>query len=484
MTHVVNSLQFEVICPDEEMSFNLRQNFAETFHVEIAETIEAVCLAHINENEDLKIEKLELDLGTFSRHSFGTEFKKVVTLKFEAALAKRLSEIISAKRKVSRQLSNAEILMFFLLSGTLPWWANETAVNLNEICSDVFANQGNTFRYFFYQNQVKENVWQRILWQLNDRSKKRIINLSPELVKTRRIFVNWVAALSDKINEIKNVGQYSEFASINDIQVVDDTLIHNTLIKNAVAIFANIDNIEILAQIFKTYIDAVFKENKLFAELVINEFTNISTTNNVEPVSGTHLTQEDINTEKGEINAIDELEATLKYSIEEPTEKYSVKYAGIVLLAPFLKAFFDELNLLEDGKWKNIACAFKGVHLLKFLSSSDQQIPEYSLVIEKILCGLPVDMPVPLTIVLDGKEIEEAESLLNAVISHWNVLKNTSIDGLREAFFKRDGLITKKDDSWLLQVERKTLDVLLDNIPWGYSTISLIWNDYLLSVEW
>lgn len=110
--------------------------------------------------------------------------------------------------------------------------------------------------------------------------------------------------------------------------------------------------------------------------------------------------------------------------------------------------------------------------------------PNIHLFFEKILCGLPTNEPVPLNIHLEQKEIEEAESLLKAVIEHWKALKNTSIDGLREAFFKRDGIITKKEDGWHLQIERKTLDVLLDNIPWGYSTINLMWNRYLLFVEW
>jgi hypothetical protein len=35
-----------------------------------------------------------------------------------------------------------------------------------------------------------------------------------------------------------------------------------------------------------------------------------------------------------------------------------------------------------------------------------------------------------------------------------------------------------------LQVERKTLDVLLDSIPWGFSTVLLPWNPQPLFVEW
>jgi hypothetical protein len=473
MTHAVNSLQFEVTCPDEEMSFNLRKNFAQTFQLEIAEIIEKVCATHISEDEDLKIDKLELDLGAFSRHTFGTDFKNVLSAKLERELTKILSEIAPAKRQVSRQLSKSEILLYFLINGTLPWWADETEISLDEICADVFIKQGNLFRHFFFQNKLKEKIWQRISWQLNDHSKRLVINLSIDLKKALEIFNGWVSKLVDNIRGLKSTG--SQFANINDAQIINnESVINDTLIKNAPEIFANIEDVAVLAQIFKTYIDEVFEQNKALSGPVITEFTNISTAGNTETITKPG----EIQTEKaGDL-------ISSGYAVEEAAEKYSVKYAGIVLLAPFLKPFFSELNLLDNGEWKNIDCTFRGVHLLKFLSNGHRQTPEYSLVIEKILCGLPVDMPVPLNVAFEDGEIEEAESLLKAVITHWTALKNTSIDGLREAFLKRDGLLTKKDNNWLLQVERKTMDVLLENIPWGYSTISLMWNNYLLSVEW
>jgi hypothetical protein len=85
---------------------------------------------------------------------------------------------------------------------------------------------------------------------------------------------------------------------------------------------------------------------------------------------------------------------------------------------------------------------------------------------------------------LSEYETNEALVLLNAVIEHWKALRNTTPNGLRENFFKRDGILMKKEEGWLLQVERKTQDVLLDNIPWGYSTLILPWNPYLIHVEW
>jgi len=92
--------------------------------------------------------------------------------------------------------------------------------------------------------------------------------------------------------------------------------------------------------------------------------------------------------------------------------------------------------------------------------------------------------PIDSEIVLTQKEMDEADLLLQSVIEHWKALKNTSITGLRESFLKRDGIITPKENGWLLQIERKTLDVLLDKIPWGFSTISLPWNRYIIFTEW
>ena len=110
--------------------------------------------------------------------------------------------------------------------------------------------------------------------------------------------------------------------------------------------------------------------------------------------------------------------------------------------------------------------------------------PEYGLILEKICCSLSPDEPVPMEIELEEKEITEAGRLLTAVITHWAALKNTSIDGLRDSFFKREGILTRKGNGWLLQVERKTLDVLVDRIPWVYNPVRLPWNDYLITVEW
>jgi len=144
-------------------------------------------------------------------------------------------------------------------------------------------------------------------------------------------------------------------------------------------------------------------------------------------------------------------------------------------LGAFLNSFFTNLDLLDGAYWKSKEAQYRAVHLLKFLSSGEQQNPEFNLTLEKIICGLSPEESLPVDIILTADETNEAQSLLESVIEHWKVLKNTSVNGLRESFLKRDGLLKKIEMDWLLQVERKTLDVLIDTIPWGFSTLRFPW---------
>ena len=158
--------------------------------------------------------------------------------------------------------------------------------------------------------------------------------------------------------------------------------------------------------------------------------------------------------------------------------------AGMVLIAPFLKALFTNLKWYLDGQWSSKMAQFKAVHLLKFIGTGDLSTAEYELTLEKICCGLTREESLPIEVPITALEKDEAINMLNSVIEHWQALKNTSVDSLRNTFFQRDGMLQKMDNGWKLQVERKTLDVLIDKIPWGIEKIILPWNDYIIFVEW
>ena len=123
--------------------------------------------------------------------------------------------------------------------------------------------------------------------------------------------------------------------------------------------------------------------------------------------------------------------------------------------------------------------------LLHFLATGQSVAPEYELVLPKILCDMPLPTPVDCCIELSDAEKEEATALLEAVIRHWEVLRNTSPDGLRGTFLIRSGKVSLRDDGdWLLQVETKSFDMLMDALPWGISIVKLPWMRRTLWVEW
>ncbi|NEP48268.1 MAG: hypothetical protein F6K65_05295 [Moorea sp. SIO3C2] len=158
--------------------------------------------------------------------------------------------------------------------------------------------------------------------------------------------------------------------------------------------------------------------------------------------------------------------------------------AGLILLWPFLNRFFVKIGLVQDQIFINTISAERAALLLQYLVDNSTEIPEHSLPLNKILCGIDLLEPIDTNLEITAQERAECENLLSAVIQNWSILKNTSIEGFRRAFLQRNGIVRIRDGSWLLQLERETYDILLDRIPWSIRVVKLPWMDNILYVEW
>lgn len=158
--------------------------------------------------------------------------------------------------------------------------------------------------------------------------------------------------------------------------------------------------------------------------------------------------------------------------------------AGVVLLHPFLSSFFRKLELLEGKEFKNNTAQSKAVLLIHFLATGIEQPQEYEMVLPKFLCGMPANIPVDHTLTITDEEKEQANALLQAAIEHWGALGSTTPDGLREGFLTRQGKLEQEQTGFRLYVEHKTLDILLDRLPWSLSIVKLPWMNEFLKVEW
>jgi len=162
-----------------------------------------------------------------------------------------------------------------------------------------------------------------------------------------------------------------------------------------------------------------------------------------------------------------------------------VSNAGLVLVHPFLRYFFEGLNLLdEELRFRSKSDAFKAVHLLQYIVTGNETTPETDLPLNKILCAIDITEPVPKNVGITEEEKHECLFLIKTVLERWEALKTTNPAALRETFLQREGILKKAGQSWNLTVERNSFDVMLERLPWSISLIKLPWCEQILYVEW
>lgn len=170
-----------------------------------------------------------------------------------------------------------------------------------------------------------------------------------------------------------------------------------------------------------------------------------------------------------------------RYEVEE----FHLNNAGLVLLAPFFGLVFKDLGYL--GRKRDFASEelrTRAVHFSQFLVLAEQHPPEAGLALNKVLCGMEVAEPMERFIDLSTKEQNAAQEVINSALMHWSALKRTSAPVFRQTFLKHEGILTSQGGNWLLRIERTSVDILLDTLPWTISIIKHPWMKQPVMVEW
>ena len=205
MTHLVNRLTFELECPGEEQAFELKQKFSAANHEQIAGIIDNVCSKYVNENEWIRIDKLEINLGEFDLVSFEQEFSKAFYKKFENIIAEKVSFIPKETLASSGSGSDLELLKFFLTTGRMPWWGDENTSDPYEISSSVFKNRHAEISDFFRKNYNNYAVWERASFQLKSEVLYVLIQSFDELRYAHDILELMLEKISGELNLIEEV---------------------------------------------------------------------------------------------------------------------------------------------------------------------------------------------------------------------------------------------------------------------------------------
>lgn len=441
-------------------------------------------------HEHWTIDSLEIDAGVFSLENIERDLPGAVTEVIEKKLRERAppagsAGIANSIHRRTESQSVHEAFIYFLKTGSLPWWfhlpAGETLEQAVQASWDT-AGQAGVVPDFFRRNLLDAI-------SVVSTQKRLALQFSPDFLMT----------LLASISQESATTMQEVFAKFGSPNITSGPLRR------------------VATQLWQTAFAAAIAHRHPRASTLITEcWNNLPGTGLRDPVRLDRMTQHwpelsqsanlDDNTKvedavhhprqrerslhSEDATEVVEHKAAIKgmRRNEEAAGRIDLKegvyidFAGLVLLHPFLPRHFEALDIAAEGR---LLQPERALCLLHYLATGQRVAPEYELLLPKLLCNLPLQAPVESLIELTADEEEEAAALLKAVIQHWDALGDTSPDSLRGTFLVRPGKLSQRENGDdLLQVETRSFDILLDQLPWGISMIKLPWMEKILRVEW
>jgi hypothetical protein len=117
--------------------------------------------------------------------------------------------------------------------------------------------------------------------------------------------------------------------------------------------------------------------------------------------------------------------------------------SGLSIMASYLPSFFNHLGFTEQGKFRTKTYAYRAAYVLEYIVNGRQRNYEYTMQLNKLLCGLKSDESLPAYKRLTRSEMNEAEELIASIVRNWKALKSTSSKGFRSSFLQRKGILTE-----------------------------------------
>jgi hypothetical protein len=472
MKHIIRK---EVIALSVEKGidvFSLQQQLSRVNEDSILPILEKVFDELSEEDELFSLEKLEIDLGNIRRDAFDHNgLENEIINKIREQVREQLKEIQYSTGMMKEPLvsSRARIWMQFLITGRLGW--NITVMDTvfrRQVLESLAGNYSmvRQLREIIYSSPdvVKRVVYQhdeefviRLMGILTAEKQDDFKKLSGELIRLFR----WMNRQGHRwADSIDDPGDPEIYIFIGALRIAAK----GESGSDPEAIAARVLQPELLRFIKQKEIPgSILVDFPLLKPLIKNIIKGAA---------------------PAEPEEIKEKEMALRKEEAIEDEGIFVELAGLVLLHPFLQQLFKRQGLVNEEGFVSDKARLKALYLLYFLGTGEKDPPEEKLVVAKLLCDYPTGIPVKRKFSLTKKEVDECTGLLYAVIGQWSILGNTSVEGLRESFLRRNGKIFHRNDNIYIQVEPRAFDVLLDRLPWNLGIIKLPWKKELIRVEW
>ncbi|WP_404361389.1 contractile injection system tape measure protein [Methylotuvimicrobium sp. KM1] len=441
-------------------------------HDQIVRTIDSVLERCSSPNDYLYLDRLSIDVGSLELAQLESELPKRIAANLERALADVSASNVDDSRALiagggnyrqSRQQTVNDALLFFLMTGRLPWsFRLPAGQNLEQVLTENWRDNESALggRHF---SKALIGVLR------NDAARVRLLRqFSTGFVA--RLLVRYFPETAVVFEKIRQGLTDSVPPAIAE----DDRL--RTVVQNLLVILSSG---QAVSQTMLNEIGAIVKD-RYDADYAPDRHIEVKWQHQDSRRSDSASRSQTPATHRQEVEPL--AHSLFPVDDSDIAEGVYVDNAGLVLLHPFLPQLFTASACLQDYK---IVKTGRALALLHYLSTAETVAHEYDLVLPKVLCNIDLPVPVETLTKLNLEERSEADELLTAVVKHWDVLRNTSIDSLRATFILRPGkLLRRGDGDWQLHVEYRSCDILLDSLPWNIATIKLPWMQNLLWVEW
>ena len=471
--HIIQKFSLELQVPAENVAYSLQRKCSELIKEKLVARLDPLFDHYFNEEDIFKIKKLDIDLGNISIDDIEKLFVDKCLFHLSEEFRRMNNQSSDEKTSIERVDPERNILdqfFYFLQTGQLPnavmhpqfsVWAQQIVYAIE--------NEKDYFQGHFSLLIVNQGeAIRRLLLQFDMVFiEKILLGYKPEAEKEIQEFFRML-----KLSET-NIEWFNVFRKV--VIILIEVLARNDTYKIA-------DRLNAVNVWLKKHVPghtSAYPSNSVIKdlELILQPLRSSSVLNKseqVQPEQSVIDTKENIFTE----NKL--------HSADAKDQAVFVNNAGLVLLHAFMPGLFEELGYVKENGFINGDMKSRAVHLLQFIVNGEEEMPEYFLPLNKLLCAMGDDEHIDRFIRLNDQEKEEALKLLQAVISHWTALKNTSVEGLRQGFLQRRGKLSfnKTDEYWKLQVEKSGIDILLDKLPWGFSYMQLPWMKCRLITEW
>lgn len=476
--HIIQRVFVEIAVNNKEKALSIKEDINSFLSVDVFPQIEKYinALEYKLEGYTLQIPRLELDLNVKSS-SLNVELKDKIVQLFEEKLSEMIGpiEILNQEAEndskaywISNQEKMVKTFIYFLEKGDMPWW-NPDKKGFSFLDPEVFDAMihSTNFEKSIINVLPKQYVQNRIINQL---SNEQIAELCLTILRNKELKISLEPNIINYISKLDHTNRLIIWSLILNVLSEYLTSSNNNLQDYIVQQISKLEAADFLQ----------IKTNRQNLKSIIKIFPFIKESEIIESIKNNVINHPE-NAENS-IRTIDEEGKTIHEDLS-PNEGLYILNAGLIMLHPFLKTFFEHCNLVHP-ETQQLTDPELCAHLLHYIATGEANAPEYEMVFEKFLCNIPMNQSINRHIKLSRKHKTQVKNLIESVQQNWKPMKKSSVALLQNEFFQRSGKLVITDQDYTLTVERKTQDILLDKLAWGLSLVKLPWKENFMFVNW